>query len=69
MTAGLRYEMVSSSDAPTHNPNFEARYGYSNSVNMDGTSIFLPRLGLTWEATEDIAPLGAFFSSRLRLAS
>jgi len=58
MTAGLRYEMIGSSDAPTHNPNFEQRYGYSNSVNMDGTSIFLPRLGLTWEATDDITVSG-----------
>lgn len=58
LTAGVRYEMIGSSDAPTHNANFQNRYGYSNSANMDGESIFLPRISINWEATDDMVIRG-----------
>ena len=58
LTAGVRYEVVGSSDKPTHNANFQARYGYSNSANMDGESIFLPRISINWEATDDLVVRG-----------
>jgi outer membrane receptor for ferrienterochelin and colicin len=58
LTAGVRYEVVGSSDSPTQNANFQERYGYSNSANMDGESIFLPRLGINWDATDDLVVRG-----------
>jgi len=58
VTAGLRYEQISSDDAPTHNPNFQQRYGYSNSVNLDGESILLPRVSFTWDAADDVVVRG-----------
>ncbi|NQY36400.1 MAG: TonB-dependent receptor [Alteromonadaceae bacterium] len=58
VTAGLRYETISSDDEPTHNTNFEARYGFSNSESLDGESILLPRVGIEWQATDDIIVRG-----------
>ncbi|MBG24200.1 MAG: hypothetical protein CMF22_12205 [Idiomarinaceae bacterium] len=44
VTAGLRYERISSDDTPTLNENFLATYGYSNQENLDGLDIVLPRI-------------------------
>ncbi|MGV3553902.1 MAG: TonB-dependent receptor domain-containing protein [Croceibacterium sp.] len=47
--AGLRAQWYEGS-APRENPNFIARYGFSNAVSFsDLDPIFLPRLGLTYE--------------------
>ncbi|OUS70747.1 TonB-dependent receptor [Pseudoalteromonas sp. A601] len=48
ITAGLRYDWYTSNDKPTHNQNFEDRYGYSNSQNLDGVDLLQPRLGVNW---------------------
>jgi hypothetical protein len=53
VSAGLRFERISSSDEPTNNPNFEQRYGFSNSVNLDGETIWLPRISFNWDFNED----------------
>jgi len=58
VTAGLRYEMIGSDDTPTHNPNFQDRYGFSNAVSLDGESIFLPRLSIVWDAADDLVVRG-----------
>lgn len=52
ITAGLRYETMSSSDVPAFNQNFFDDYGFGNDVNLDGKSIFQPRLGFNYEATD-----------------
>jgi len=52
LTAGLRYEQFNSSDAPSNNENFEARYGFSNSTNLDGESLLLPRINAEWEVSD-----------------
>ncbi len=54
VTAGLRYELISSSDEPTNNPNFVERYGFSNSVSLDGETILLPRLSFNWDYSDEI---------------
>jgi hypothetical protein len=54
VTAGLRYELISSDDAPAHNTNFEQRYGFSNSVNLDGESILLPRISFNWDYSDEL---------------
>lgn len=58
LSYGLRYEQIFSEDKPQFNQNFFDRYGYSNQENLDGTSIVLPRVGLTWYATDDLTVRG-----------
>ena len=58
LTAGLRYELIKSGDEPTHNANFATRYGFSNSVSLDGESILLPRINFEWDAADDIIVTG-----------
>jgi len=58
VTAGLRYEMISSGDEPTNNANFQQRYGFSNSVSLDGETILLPRVSFNWDFNEDVVISG-----------
>jgi len=58
VTAGLRFEMISSNDEPSANANFEQRYGFSNSVNLDGETTLLPRVSFNWDYNEDIVISG-----------
>ena len=55
---GVRYEMLASSDIPTYNDQSEARTGYKNTENLDGTGILLPRFGIKWDATDDLIVRG-----------
>jgi len=67
ITAGIRYERVSSDDEPAQNANFNSRYGFSNSVSLDGESIILPRVSFEWEALDNITisgGLGRFSGGR-----
>ncbi|XPF95235.1 TonB-dependent receptor [Colwellia sp. RE-S-Sl-9] len=57
LTYGLRYERISNSDKPTENPLFEERNGFKNNENLDGTDIFLPRVGFKWDLDEEIEGL------------
>ncbi len=45
---GLRYDWYESSDLPLENPNYVARYGFTNQVGFDGLDILQPRIGLNW---------------------
>lgn len=54
MTAGLRYERLSSSDKPTLNSGFAETYGYTNQENLDGLDIILPRVNIEWRASDDL---------------
>ncbi|PAX99538.1 hypothetical protein CKO50_20205 [Pseudoalteromonas sp. HM-SA03] len=54
VTAGLRYERLSSSDKPTLNTAFQETYGYTNQENLDGADIILPRIGFKYYATESL---------------
>jgi len=51
---GARYDWYSSDDKPTENPAFTADYGFSNAQNFDGESLFQPRLGFTYDATDTL---------------
>ncbi|MBA6378941.1 MULTISPECIES: TonB-dependent receptor [unclassified Colwellia] len=55
---GLRYEMLASSDKPTYNEQSQARTGFDNTDNLDGTGIFLPRFGIKWDASDDLIVRG-----------
>ena len=60
VTYGLRYDWYTSDDLPTHNQNFEDRYGFSNAQNMDGIDLIQPRFGFNWAMTDDIEIRGGF---------
>ena len=54
LTAGIRYERLSSDDTPTLNTAFVNTYGYNNQENLDGLDIILPRVNVEWTATDDL---------------
>ncbi|MDO1559469.1 TonB-dependent receptor [Brevundimonas sp. 2R-24] len=45
---GLRYDWFVMDDQPTLNNNFVSRHGFANTANLDGRSILLPRLSLSY---------------------
>jgi len=58
MTFGLRYDRYTSDDNPRHNQNFQDRYGFSNSANLDGIDLLQPRIGLNWAVDENLEVRG-----------
>ncbi|KAA1164789.1 TonB-dependent receptor [Pseudoalteromonas fuliginea] len=54
IVAGLRYDFYTSSDKPTANANFENRYGFTNSQNLDGIDLLQPRLGVNWTYSDQL---------------
>ncbi|MEE4360002.1 MAG: TonB-dependent receptor [Pseudomonadales bacterium] len=60
VVAGLRYDWYESDDSPRTNPNFVARYGYSNSENLDGRDLLQPRVAFDWGLTPSLSVRGGF---------
>jgi len=59
LVAGLRYEFFTSNDRPVFNQNFtDANDGLRNDENIDGLSLLMPRVGLTWVVNEDLTVRG-----------
>ncbi|MFC3033863.1 TonB-dependent receptor domain-containing protein [Pseudoalteromonas fenneropenaei] len=54
VTAGVRYERLSSDDKPALNERFLETYGFSNQENLDGKDIILPRIGFKYYASESL---------------
>jgi len=55
---GLRYDFYESEGTIRENQNFIDRYGFSNTNDVDGLDVFLPRLSFNWDATSDITVRG-----------
>ncbi|RUO32668.1 TonB-dependent receptor [Aliidiomarina sanyensis] len=55
---GVRYERFGSSDRPAFNQNFFDRYGFDNTMNMDGLDLWLPRFSFNYEWTDNITVRG-----------
>ena len=53
IVAGLRYDWYSTNNAPLENVDFTAEYGFSNTATVDGEGLLQPRLGFTYELTDD----------------
>jgi hypothetical protein len=53
IVAGVRFDQYTTSDAPPTNPDFVADYGFSNSATLDGEGLFQPRIGFTFDITDD----------------
>ncbi|MFT4721211.1 MAG: hypothetical protein ACI9SB_002388 [Candidatus Azotimanducaceae bacterium] len=59
IVGGLRYDVFQSDDRPNFNQAFTtANNGLRNDANIDGLSILMPRLGVTWEARDDLTVRG-----------
>lgn len=52
VTLGARYDLFDNNVTPPLNPNFLARYGYSNRSTFKGRGVFQPRFAANWEATD-----------------
>ncbi len=50
VSLGLRYDFYQSSDTPLATDLFEQRYGFSNDTGFNDLSVFLPRLGINYDA-------------------
>jgi outer membrane receptor for ferrienterochelin and colicin len=58
MMVGLRYDSYASDDRPTENTNFENRYGFKNTGNIDGISLLQPRVGFNWSVNDNMEVRG-----------
>lgn len=58
LTFGLRYEQLASDDVPQENARFVSTYGYSNTENLDGLDILLPRVNFNWDLNETMTLRG-----------
>ena len=58
LTFGLRYEQIASDDVPAENPRFMTSYGYTNTENLDGLDIILPRFNFNWDLNETMTLRG-----------
>ena len=58
LVAGVRYDWYATSDAPALNAQFEAEYGFGNNETLDGASLIQPRLGFTFDWTENTSMHG-----------
>ncbi|GHB69288.1 Oar protein [Psychrosphaera saromensis] len=58
LTYGIRYERTFNDDTPNLNSGFVDRYGFDNTENLDGASLFLPRVGFTWDVADDLVVRG-----------
>ncbi len=54
LVAGMRYDWYTTDDVPGENPIFVADYGFSNSTSIDGEGLFQPRVGFTFESSENL---------------
>jgi len=53
IVAGLRYDWFTTGDAPLENADFVADYGFSNNATVDGEGLIQPRLGFTFDLTDE----------------
>ncbi|MHA6287542.1 TonB-dependent receptor [Maricaulis sp. CAU 1757] len=58
---GLRYDTYTASNNVTDNPNFQGRYGFSNTTTIDGLDILMPRFAFNYAVGDRFAPeFGSF---------
>ncbi len=46
---GLRYETIIQGDEPTNRSFFNERYGFANTVNLDGNDLIMPRVSFEYQ--------------------
>ncbi len=55
LIAGIRYDWYTTDDQPAENTDFVAEYGFSNTATLDGEGLLQPRLGFTFDFTDETA--------------
>ncbi|MDH3645853.1 MAG: TonB-dependent receptor [Gammaproteobacteria bacterium] len=50
--AGIRYDWYGSEGSIRQNQNFVDRYGFSNTTDIDGLDVVLPRVSFQWDASD-----------------
>ena len=58
VTFGVRYDIFNNDATVPLNPNFLARYGFSNQADFSGKSVFQPRFGFSWQASDRLIVRG-----------
>lgn len=58
LTFGVRYEQLASDSVPKENAAFVKTYGFSNTENLDGLGIVLPRVSFNWDLNNDMTLRG-----------
>jgi hypothetical protein len=58
LTAGLRYEWVSSDDHPNYNEALSTALGIRNDSGIDGINVLMPRIGVSWGIRDDLTLRG-----------
>jgi hypothetical protein len=66
VSVGFRYTRLVQDDRPLANSFFQARYGFSNSENLDGRNVFLPRVSFDYQPQWEPS-WGQFSARRMRL--
>lgn len=56
--AGVRYDWYESEGQIRENQNFVDRYGYTNTTDIDGLDVILPRISFNWLASDDVTVRG-----------
>ena len=58
VVAGLRYDVYTTDDAPETNQDFLNDYGFTNGQTIDGEGLLQPRIGFTFDWTDDTSLRG-----------
>lgn len=58
VTFGVRYDWMHNNDPVVENANFVTRNDYTNTENLDGKDMFLPRFGFNYEASDRLTVRG-----------
>lgn len=58
VTYGMRYDLFDNNVSPPLNPNFLARYGFSNRSTFKGRGVFQPRVSFSYNASDRLIVRG-----------
>ena len=58
LTAGIRFEWITSDDAPNYNSAMSEAIGIRNDSGLDGVNVLMPRVGFDWGVNESLSLRG-----------
>ena len=58
LMGGLRYDWYESEGTIRENQNFIDRYGYTNTTDLEGLDVIMPRFSFNWDAMENLTVRG-----------
>lgn len=58
--AGIRYDWYESEGEIRENQNFANRYGFTNTTDIDGLDVLMPRIAFNWTPTDQLTVRGGF---------